>query len=642
MKTRARTAAAALTVLAAVGGPGAWSAPAHAQPYAVAAPADTESPAVDWLQLGLSDKVEIIGANQPHETRIPVPSGVAPGVLTGQLGSVVHVTDARVDVLDDRGVLLGVIPVPPDAISVPFRVDIGAARVADGTAKIRFVLRDAGGDANTCSQPPALTLSQLTTTFSGPTPEPTSVAGFLPAYLDRIVIRTGSEPSESQQQAALDLVAKLTHLYHPMPVRVEVDSGVGRIPPGPNSRVIEVHDGGQPAITVAKPGSPDAALIITGTGRQLVEQVALFTDRRLKLAQTATAATLSARETPVLASTVKTFDQLGVAGQATVLGTETLYAGFDVTSFGVGSVNSATVHLKAHYTPVSGGEGSLLIRSGSTVLASRSLDGSGVLEVTGEIPGEAITSNVGLALELRYIPRQECAPLDDRLVFALDPSSTVSVSPGDNNRGGFPALPMAFAPEFDVAVDSPEHLRYAAEAINLVAQQTRTPLRPRVIPLGDAATAGSGLLIVAGGPELAAAGMNAPMLPGSPGTVEVGGPTDTLVDVDAPLGVLQAFTHNGRGVLAVTGSGDWSLVGAAFDYVRGLPDRWSGLSGDVVATGVAGDTVVLSVNEGASMPHQPTAGPGWVWWAWISVAVAGVAAVIAAALVLLRRRRSVP
>ena len=105
---------------------------------------------------------------------------------------------------------------------MPFSIDISAAQVTDGRAKLSFVVRDVGTTADTCLRPPALTLSRLATTFSGPTPDPVTVADFLPGYLDSIVIRVGATPSAAQQQAALDLVAKLTRLYRPMPVRIDV------------------------------------------------------------------------------------------------------------------------------------------------------------------------------------------------------------------------------------------------------------------------------------------------------------------------------------------------------------------------------------------------------------------------------------
>ncbi|KMO76656.1 hypothetical protein [Mycolicibacterium chlorophenolicum] len=639
MTRRLCTLAAALAVFASVA---VLPGTAAADPYVEAVAGPAVSPAIGWAQLGLADRMDIVGANQPSDTSIPVPAGVFPTMLTGEVGSIVNVTDGRLDILDGRGVVLGVVPIPPGAISVPFGVDIAAAQVADGRAKLSFVVRNAGPAATTCTQPPALTLSGLTTTFSGPAPDPVTVAGFLPGYLDRIVIRVGRTPTEHQQQAALDLVAKLTQLYRPMPVRIDVSDDAA--PPqavSPTTRVIDIRDGGRPGITVENAGTPAAVLAITGTGEQLVAQAGLFTDRRIGLAQSDSAVMVSSREGTDLTSTVKTFGQLGISGQTSVAGTTTLYTGFDAAAFGVGPISGATVHLKAHYTPIAGGEGSLLLRSGATVLAARSLDGSGTLDITGDIPVEAITSNVGLALELRYIPRQECAPLNDRVTFSVDPQSTVTVTPGAGNRGGFPALPMAFTPDFDVAIDSPDHLRFAAAAINLIAQQTQVTLRPRITRLSDAAGSGTGVLVVSGGRGLADAGLRPPLLPADGDTVDVGtaaGAANTLVDLHAPLGMVQAFTDRGRAVLAVTGTGDWSLVDTTLDHMRGLPSRWGSLTGDVVATGIAGQTVTLSVNEGDSMPHQPAPSDGWRWWAWASVAAVGAAALVAGATVLIRRR----
>ena len=639
MTRRLCTLAAALAVFASVA---VLPGTAAADPYVEAVAGPAVSPAIGWAQLGLADRMDIVGANQPSDTSIPVPAGVFPTMLTGEVSSIVNVTDGRLDILDGRGVVLGVVPIPPGAISVPFGVDIAAAQVADGRAKLSFVVRNAGPAATTCTQPPALTLSGLTTTFSGPAPDPVTVAGFLPGYLDRIVIRVGRAPTEHQQQAALDLVAKLTQLYRPMPVRIDVSDDAA--PPqavSPTTRVIDIRDGGRPGITVENAGTPAAVLAITGTGEQLVAQAGLFTDRRIGLAQSDSAVMVSSREGTDLTSTVKTFGQLGISGQTSVAGTTTLYTGFDAAAFGVGPISGATVHLKAHYTPIAGGEGSLLLRSGDTVLAARSLDGSGTLDITGDIPAEAITSNVGLALELRYIPRQECAPLNDRVTFSVDPQSTVTVTPGAGNRGGFPALPMAFTPDFDVAIDSPDHLRFAAAAINLIAQQTQVTLRPRITRLSDAAGSGTGVLVVSGGRGLADAGLRPPLLPADGDTVDVGtaaGAANTLVDLHAPLGMVQAFTDRGRAVLAVTGTGDWSLVDTTLDHVRGLPSRWGSLTGDVVATGIAGQTVTLSVNEGDSMPHQPAPSDGWRWWAWASVAAVGAAALVAGATVLIRRR----
>jgi hypothetical protein len=124
-------------------------------PSASVARADDEaSPAIGWTQLGLSDRLELLGANEPAEVGVPVPQGVSPTVLTGVIGPVVKAA-GRVDVSDARGVVLGSIPIPPDTATVPFVLDVSAAEVLAGVAKLSFVIRDAGDEAaEVCKQPP--------------------------------------------------------------------------------------------------------------------------------------------------------------------------------------------------------------------------------------------------------------------------------------------------------------------------------------------------------------------------------------------------------------------------------------------------------------------------------------------------------
>lgn len=638
------TISRALAVLAATGisvsGTLAGILPtAHAEPSTMITGDRGATPPIGWAELGMADRIELIGANQPTETAIPVPDGAGPATLSGRVGSVVNIADGWVEVIDARGTVLGSFPAPSEGATTTFSVNISPAPVVDERAKVSFVLREPGRDANSCTQPPALTLTQLANTFTGPTPDPVSVGDFLPGYLEEILIRVGQVPTDFEQQAALDLVAELTHRYRPMPVRINVTTATELPPAAGARRVIEIRDGATPAISITRAGTPVAALLIAGTGEKLIDQVRLFTDQRMKLAQSSTAVVVLAEQQPQVSSTIKTFDQLGIAGQASVLGNTVLYAGFDVSVFGVGPVSQADVHIKAKYTPVVGGEASLLVRSAGTVVATDTLDESGTIDVRTSIPAETITSNVGLALELRYIPRQECAPLSDRITFALDPQSTVSVSPGDDNRGGFPALPMAFTPDFDVTLSSPDRIGYAAQAINLIGQQTAMLLRPRLASFESMVGSRTALLAVVEGPELARAGMSPPLAAEAPDRLTVSGTTATAVDFRGPVSSLQVFDDDGRTVLALSGGGQWSLLDDSFRYVRGLPQRWASLSGDVVATGAAGETVNLTVAQGGPMAHQPAPDPGWQVWGWTSAAVVGLAALAAGAVLAVRYHR---
>jgi hypothetical protein len=557
-------------------------------------------------------------------------------MLIGQMGSMVNV-GGRVDISDARGILLGSIAIPTDVATIPFAVDVSRADVTAGASALSFVIRDASRAADSCAQAPSVTLSQLATTYSGPTPNPRTVADFLPGYLDQITIQIGDEPTRDQQQAALALVARLTHLYRPIPVRIDVDTSATPPPADVNGlrRVMSIRDSDEAGFIVENPDSPAAVLVISGSGPALLRQVEMFADRRFELAQTVSAAVTSAEQTTPLSTQSLTFGEMGITAGASVLGSSTVYLGFDAAAFAVGQIDQARIHMRARYTPVTSADASVTLRSGDMVVASQVLDQSGVLDMSGDVPAAPISSNVGLALEIRYIPRGECAPAYDRMTFSVDPQSTVAVTPGTNNRGGFPVLPMAFTPEFDVAMNSPDQIGHAAQAINLMGQQSTIALRPNVTTLDDAAKRGSGLLVVATGQELARAGMNPPLLTDA-GVVDVNGSPVTGIDVNGPLGVVEAFSHNGRMVLAIQTSGD-GLVERSFDHIRGLDGRWASLTGDVVATGSAGVTVALTLREGGTMTN-PVVGDAWKWWTWLTIGV-GISTIFAVALVLIIRQR---
>jgi hypothetical protein len=606
---------------------------------------DGATPAIGWTQLGLANRVELLGSNQPIDVGVPVPQGVSPTILTGTMTPVVKVP-GRVDVIDARGVVLGSIPVPPDVPAAPFAVDVSAAEVLDGTAKLSFVIRDADDEAaGNCRQPPSVTLSQLATTYSGPTPNPRTVADFLPGYLDHVTIWVGQKPSRDQEQAALALVADLTRLYRPMPVRIDVDTSAAL--PAPDTvgtqRIISISEADRPGLLVQNPDTPGAVLSISGKGDELLRQVDLFTDRRFGLAQSPSAAVTSADQSAPPSTETLTFTDLGIAAETSVLGVSSLFVGFDAAAFAAGPIDGAKVHLLAKYTPVTNADASLLIRSGSAILASAVLDQSGVVDLTADVPAARISSNVPLSLEVRYVPRRDCAGTFDRMTFAVDPDSTITVSPGGKGPGGFAALPMSFTPEFDVALDSPDQLRYAAQAINLLAQQTTVALRPNVTTLDAAVGHRSGLLVAAPGGDLARAGMLPPLLMKSTTAVDVNGKPVTDIDLDGPLGVVETFSSDGRAVLAIDTSGDAALLDRSFDHIRGLEGRWGSLTGDVVATGAAGNTVELAVRLGESSDNASTpAKAGMAWWAWLAIGIGvvlllGVAAV-AVALVVRRRR----
>ena len=127
------------------------------------------------------------------------------------------------------------------------------------------------------------------------------------------------------------------------------------------------------------------------------------------------------------------------------------------------------------------------------------------------------------------------------------------------------------------------------------------------------------------------------MLSQGPGPVDIDGVPATSVDLNGPVGVLQAFSTQGRTVLAIDASQDWSLVDRCFDYIRAQPSRWASLTGDVVAAGAAGQSVNLTLREGGPLIDEYPGAP-WKWWTWATVGSVFAALLVTGAILLWRRK----
>ncbi len=595
---------------------------------------------IPWRQFGRPETLEIRGADLDNKFEFPVPEGITAAVISGQIGSAVNVNAGRIDVFDGRGSGVGTIPIPLDVPAAPFTLNTSAAAIEDGILTLNFVLRSVGPPGDTCAPTPTVTLSRLATALTGQPANPATIADFLPSYLDAVTIWTGPTPTADQQQATLTLTAMLTRNYRPLPVRIDVDTSA-ILPKGDplTRRIIAIRDNETNGIEIRNPGTPEAVLTISGRGPDLVEQIAAFVDGRRQLAQTGSAVVQSATGPLSSSSTIMTFEQLGIAISNSFTGASSTYLGLDGAAFAAGPIMKATVDLRARYTPTGDDKASLLIKSGSYVLATRRLDQSGELDLKFEVPPQTITSNIGMALELQYFPGGgTCAPLIDRMTFALDPQSTVEIIPGAVGSAGFSSLPAAFTPEFNVAVDRPEYIRYAAQAINLIAQRTTTLLRPQLASLENGAAEKLGLLAVTVGDGMSRIGMQPPVTITADGQVGVDGQTATSTVLNGPLGMVQSFAQNDRTVLAIDVPDRTVLVDETFDYIRQLDNGWSSLAGDVVATGSAGETVELTIRSDRPVPGRTIRREGWKWTA-LATLVAGAAATAAVARVMIVRRR---
>ena len=118
----------------------------------------------------------------------------------------------------------------------------------------------------------------------------------------------------------------------------------------------------------------------------------------------------------------------------------------------------------------------MIAAAGGVVLDTIRLDRSGHVDTKFTIPAEIAARNPGLVLTVAYEPGAGgCTPRTVPMNFQVDPTSTASVKPGGAvAMGGFAALPQAFIPTFQVAMDGtdPDELLHAATIAGLIQQMS--------------------------------------------------------------------------------------------------------------------------------------------------------------------------
>lgn len=624
-----------------------------------AAPGDPEV-TLAWPSLGLNAGTTL-GPYSPTDFTVPVPAGLTAVRVRGMIHAPMNIDGGSLEINDGDGRFIGAVDLPPAGSAAPvtpFDVDISGARVQAESVKLTFTVRPGGNYDRICGPIQQLTLSDLTTVFTGAEAPVTTVATFFSPVLKQVSLYAPNDASAAEQQAVVTLASTLARIYRPQPLEVTVVSQPrgATPPPAPQMAravVVEQTDKtGSAGLTVERPGTPGVYVRLAGKGDELSTQVSLLGNRLQSLAQTQTVRVDQSGASAVPSSGTMTFDQLGMTGSAEVLRTSNMSVAVDRSSLGAGRIDGVRVHLLASYTPVAHDDtATVVIRSNGIIVYRAALDRSGVLDATFDLDRHTFGQFVSLDFALTYTPHDRCGPLMAPISFQVDPRSTLTPHRGGAPLGGFGALPSEFSPEFMVALDgsSPEQLSYAVRLISAIARLTDNPLTPRVVDVRTALDANTGALIVANSKALQQSTLN-PLLSGDGTAVDVELPTALQADMDGGIGSIQAFADQARNrsVILVTTTGSWALVDPLFRYLDGLKGGWSELFGDLLAAGPAGDPTNLAIRtkaEGSTDDVDTLAvasDGGHLPWRAIG-AGAGIAALIAiAGMFAWTRRRGTP
>ncbi|ORI14624.1 hypothetical protein BJD99_05760 [Rhodococcus sp. 1163] len=625
---------------------------AIAQPSESIEDQEGEPLVLTWPALGLGSEIVFDAADAEQAVQVPVPAGSAMLALTGQLRAPVELGRGYLEVTSADGRFLGSADIP-DVESgqrvTPFSIDLAGAAVdaAAGMATLRMTVRPLDRSSAMCGAPQRLTAADLAVSFTAAEQVPETVDQFFPSVLDAVEVFVDPEPTTAEKESVLTLAAALVHRYGPIPVQISVRplSRTAPVPAGGSglTRSVVVREGAEAGASI---GDADAGsvLVLSGTGHALADQVGVFTAGLDRLVQVRSATVTNLEADEILGTDTLTFEQLGAVASTSVLGSAQMFSGFDSSSFGLTQPGSMEVHLMADYTPVSDATATATISAGGQVMHAQELDSSGRVDTTFSVAGGAIARAVGLNVALTYSPTAGCTPFTAPIQFSIDPESTVTVSGSSGGTGGFKSLPTSLMPTFQVAFDEqdPEAngvlgLSYATRVVASMQTTANAVMRPMVAPMDEVVGSGMGALLVADADSLGAAGMAAPLAV-SDGAVKISTDQGVTMDVDGGIGSLQVFAEGDRTVVAITTTGEWSLVGPVLDRAT-AGGSWADLSGDVVAAGLGGDAVPMTVVSDG--PAGAVSGPerGWVTWLWIGASALVVAAAVMVAGLWMDRRR---
>lgn len=627
----------------------AYAVPGDAaeDPPGVASATDSAGITLPWATVGLEQGMDLYPDNS-QRVSVQVPAGLTATRLQGLVHAPMNIGTGYLEISDGKGKFLAAVNLPPvsAAAVTPFDVDISAAQARASSIDLSFTLRALDGADPFCGPTQRLTLSDLATVFTGNQPPVTTIANFFPPVLEQVTIYAPTDAAAAEQQAVLTLVSTLARLYNPLKLKISVVSRQrGAVPPPASglSRAVVVETG-PPGLTVENAGTPGAYLRVSGDGDGISDQMSLLVTGLQPMAQSATARIDKAGSDVALRGDTVTFSQLKVGGETTFIKSSNLRVGIDRTSLG-SRFDRVQVHLLGDYTPVRKDDAAtVVIQSGDLVVYRAMLDNSGLLDATFDLDNQMLGKQwIDLEFALTYTPQQVCGPLMARMVFRIDPRSSLTMHRGGAPLGGFGAFPFEFSPSFVVAFDgsSPNQLAYAARVVAAVAALTRTELKPQVVDLQAAANATSGALIVASSKAIGQTSLNPPVS-GDGSAINFAVPAELQVNIDQGLGSIQAFadTPRNRSVVLITTTGDWTLVDPLFGYIDGSVGDWSQLTGDVLAAGAGGTPTDVAIRPTGNVFEPPQSGASGLVVG--GVVVAGVLAAIAvlAAVLFSRRRRT--
>ena len=607
------------------------------------------SPTLSLADLGAGNAItfNVNRDNASTSVTFPVPTGLVPVALKAKVELPANLRSGTLAVSQgDRTIAR--LPLPARDLEV-VTIPLAGVQVFGNWATLNLRLSALPLETYCWDPEMPIRLVNGSIAFAGNEKSPTTVAEFLPPVLRKVTIAIPAKPSPAETNAAVQLAAVVAARSGQSPevAVVALPDGATALPTASATleRQIIVKDGAKKGLSLQ--GGPVPALLISGQGNELAEQVRLLDNEALQYAVSSGSAAESLPDQQ-WANDSTTLAQLNRAGNG--LRSEALWPTvgieLDQTRWGH-AIDGISVHVIGSYTPLPstfGGE--VTISVGGEVIDRWPVEAAGRIDRTVTVADRLLKRLTVVEVAVRTTG--DPGHCGDHLPITLRVDGGTAIRANRANPPspqGFQSFPQAVMPRILVGIgaDTFGDTARAAQIMVGLRRASGVPLTTEVTTLQDAIDSGlPAVLVSAGGWKDTSIALP---FNTDHGRITVTGvdPQDQSVtlnlDPEVKFGSLHAFFDGQRSLLVATSNGAPAQLDELLRYLAAEPGRWSGLNGRAVisASGQQPITVPLPPIDYSAQAPQPSSAANWFWWA-----AGGIAAVAAlgAVAILMRARRS--
>ncbi|MEV6770181.1 hypothetical protein AB0N05_16310 [Nocardia sp. NPDC051030] len=540
--------------------------------------------------LGMGKSFTFPGRQHEMTLTLPVLPGLVPSAIVGTIQLPPKIARGTLDVHSGAR-LLDRVPLPNDP-KAPVRLSLAGAEVEDDTITVTLstALVEEPGTCVIDWLGRPTTLSDPAIVYFGEEVQPTTVADFLPAVLQRLTIYVPSEPTETESAAALSLGTAVIARYNGQPVVVELR----KIPAGGQAdhapafleRQIAITESSTTGLSLATGAEP--VLTIAGDKNSLPDQIRLLTSDLTKIALATKVRAQSLPAAPQIAPEAASLSELGQSQlSSTGFGAVRVDIGIDQARLGR-AAKDVRVRLLGNYTPLPNTmNGQITVRVGSHQLDSWPVSGDGRIERWIDIPDEVLGRFTTLSVTLQQTGLAYGCGLEQPITLTIDPDSEVTSRIAKPPvPGGFQALPQGLLPQVDVGLRTPgfaDTVR-AATILNGLQRLTSVPMRPELVSFDTAVRSSKPAILITANGDVPAS-IRLPLAE-SEDVLTVSSHNAALaelkIDPAMPFGSLQTTWSNNRTVVVATSTNAPEHLDRALAWLDADLDRWTRLEGSVL------------------------------------------------------------